>query len=142
MVSLSYPLFDGGNTRAAVRESRAGLEADRRTLDQLEQNIRFEVEQGFVNREQARQRIGAAQLAVSAAQQNYDVAIEKQRNQLVNIPEVTLAENNLVIAKVALVQAIYDFYVADAQLKRATGVNDPVFLPKVPGARPPILQPR
>ncbi len=142
VVSLSYPLFDGGNTRAAVRESRAGLEADRRTLDQLEQNIRFEVEQGFVNREQARQRIGAAQLAVSAAQQNYDVAIEKQRNQLVNIPEVTLAENNLVIAKVALVQAIYDFYVADAQLKRATGVNDPVFLPKVPGARPPILQPR
>jgi outer membrane protein len=142
IVGLSYPLFDGGNTRAAVRESRAALEQDRRTLDALEQNIRFDVEQAYVNREQARQRIEAAQVAVQAAQQNYEVALEKQRNQLVNIPEVTLAENQLVIARVSLVQAIYDFYIADAQLKRATGVNDPVFLPRVPGARPPALQPR
>ncbi|MCW3052876.1 MAG: outer membrane protein, partial [Chthonomonadales bacterium] len=136
------PLFDGGNTRAAVRESKAVLEQVRRQLDQLEQNIRFDVEQSYVNREQARQRIGAAQLAVKAAQQSYDVALEKQKNALVNIPEVTLAENNLVIAKVSLVQAIYDFYVADAQLKRSTGINDPVFLPRVPGANPPVLQPR
>jgi outer membrane protein TolC len=142
LVALSYPLFDAGNSRAVVRESKALLEQDRRNLDQLEQNIRFDVEQGYVNRESARSRIGAAQLAVQAAQQNYDVALEKQKNALVNIPEVTLAENNLVIARVALVQAIYDYYVADAQLKRATGVNDPVFLPRVPGAKPPVLQPR
>lgn len=142
VVSLSYPLFDAGNSRAVVRENKAGLEQDRRALDQLEQNIRFDVEQAYVNREQARQRISAGQIAVQAAQQGYDVALEKQKNQLVNIPEVTLAENNLVIAKVALVQAIYDFYVADAQLKRATAVNDPVFLPRVPGAKPPVLQPR
>jgi len=142
LFSVSYPLFDGGNTRAAVRESKAVLEQVKRNLDQLEQNVRFDVEQSYVNREQARQRIAAAQLAVAAAQQNYEVALEKQKNALVNIPEVTLAENNLVIAKVSLVQAIYDFYVSDAQLKRATGVNDPVFLPRVPGARPPVLQPR
>ncbi len=142
LVSLSYPLFDGGNTRAAVRETKAGLEQDRRTLDQIEQNIRFAVEQAYVSRELDRQRIGAAQYAVTAAQKGYDVAVEKQKNALVNIPEVTIAENNLTIAKVALVQAIYDFYVADAQLKRSTGINDPVFLPRVPGAKPPVLQPR
>ena len=142
LVSLSYPLFDGGNTRAVVRESKAALEQDHRTLDALEQNIRFSVEQAYVSREQARQRITASLLAVQAAQQSYEVALEKQKNQLVNIPEVTLAENQLVNARVALVQAVYDFYIADAQLKRAIGVNDPVFLPKVPGAKPPVLQPR
>ena len=142
LVSLSYPLFDGGNTRAVVRESKAALEQDHRSLDALEQNIRFSVEQSYVSREQARQRITASLLAVQAAQQSYDVALEKQKNQLVNIPEVTLAENQLVAARVALVQAVYDFYIADAQLKRAIGVNDPVFLPKVPGAKPPVLQPR
>ncbi len=141
-VGISYPLFDGGNTRAAVRESRAGLEQDRRSLDALEQNVRFSVEQSYVNREQDKQRIISSQLAVNAAQQNYDVALEKQRNQLVNIPEVTLAENQLVNARVSLVQAIYDFFISESQLKRAIGVNDPVFLPKVPGARPPVLQPR
>ncbi len=142
LLSLSYPLFDGGNTRAAIRENKAALEQDHRSLDALEQNIRFSVEQSYVSREQARQRITASLLAVQAAQQSYEVALEKQKNQLVNIPEVTLAENQLVNARVALVQAVYDFYIADAQLKRATGVNDPVFLPKVPGAKPPVLQPR
>lgn len=142
LVSVTYPLFDGGNTRAAVRESRAGLEQDRRTLDALEQNIRFEVEQSYVVREQGRQRIIAAQVAVQAAKVSYQVALEKQKNQLVNIPEVIIAQDQLATANIALVQAIYDFYVADAQLKRATAVNDPVFLPKVPGAKPPILQPR
>lgn len=141
-VSLTYPLFDGGNTRAAVRESKAGLEQDKRSLDALEQNVRFSVEQSYVNREQDKQRIKSAQLAVAAADQNYKVALEKQQNQLVNIPEVTLAENQLVNAKVSLVQAIYDYYISDSQLKRAIGVNDPVFLPKVPGAKPPALQPR
>ena len=100
------------------------------------------MEQAYTIREQARQRVSAAQLAVDAAVNNFKVAQEKQRNGLVNIPEITLAENQLVIAKVAQVQAIYDFYIADAQLKRATGVNDPIFLPKVPGAKPPTLQPR
>lgn len=142
LVGVSYPIFDGGNTRAAVRETRASLEQDRRSLDSLEQNIRFDVEQAYVVREQARQRITAAQLAVAAAEKNYQAAQAKQMNGLVNIPEVTLAENQLVNARVALVQAIYDFYIADAQLKRATGVNDPVFLPNVPGAKPPALQPR
>ena len=38
-VSFAYPLFDGGNTRAAVRENRALLEEQRRSLDQLEQTV-------------------------------------------------------------------------------------------------------
>lgn len=142
LVALSYPLFDGGNTRAAVRASKAGLEQDHRSLDALEQNIRFDVEQAYTTREQGRQRITAAQLAVDAAVNNFKVAQEKQKNGLVNIPEITLAANQLVNANVSRVQAVYDFYIADAQLKRATGINDPVFLPRVPGAKPPVLQPR
>lgn len=141
-VSLSYPLFDGGNTRAAVRENKAALEQNKRNLDALEQDIRLQVEQAYVTREQNRQRIVAAQAAVTAAKTNYEVAIAKQQNGLVNIPEVIIAQNQLSTADIQLIQAIYDFYVADAQLKRSTAVNDPVFLPKVPGARPPVLQPR
>ena len=142
LFGVSYPLFDGGNTRAAIRETKAGLEQDRRSLDALEQNIRFDVEQSYVTREQARQQITAALLAVAAGEKNFASAQAKQLNGVVNIPEVTLAQNQLVNARVALVDAVYQFYIADAQLKRATGVNDPVFLPKVPGARPPVLQPR
>ena len=137
-VALSYPLFDGGNTRAAVRENKAALESARRSLDQLEQVVRLNVETSYLTREQARQRIIATQLAVQAAQLGYEVALEKQKQQLVNIPEVINAEVQLINAQVSSVQAIYDFYIADAALQRDIGINDPVFVPKVPGAKPPV----
>ena len=40
----------------------------------------------------------------------------------------------LVTAQVNFVQALYDYYVADAQLQRDTGLNDPGYLPRVPKA--------
>jgi outer membrane protein TolC len=141
LVSFSYPLFDAGATRAVVHENQAGLEQARRTLDQLEQNVHLAVEQSYRIREQARQRLAAAKLAVQASQLNYDVQLEKQRNQLVNIPEVVTAELQLITAQVSYINAIYDFYIADASLKRQIGVNDAVYVPGVPGNQPPIMTP-
>ncbi len=135
-VSASFPLFDGGASRAAVRQSQAGLDQARRTLDQIEQDVRLNVEQSFLIRAQARERYAASILAVAAAQTGYDVAIEKQRNQLVSIPEVVNAEVQLVNARVSEVQAIYDYYVADAALQRAIGANDPTFRVNVPAEKP------
>lgn len=135
--TVSYPLFDGGNTRAAVRESKAGLEQTRRQLDQIEQTIRFSVEQAFRIRGQSRLRYVASQKAVQAAQLNYDAALERQRNGLVNIVDVLTAQLQLVNAQVSNVQAVYDYYIADARLRRAVGLNDMEYLPRVPGAAPP-----
>ncbi|HZO86801.1 MAG TPA: TolC family protein [Chthonomonadaceae bacterium] len=140
-VLFSYPLFNGGSTRAAVRESKATLEQERRTLDQLEQNVRLDVEQSYVTREQARQRIVASQTAVQAGQTNYNAALEKQRNGLINILDVLNAEAQLVNAQVNLVQAIYDFYIADARLQRDIGLNDPNYVPNVPDFKRAVVPP-
>lgn len=136
-VSISYPLFNGGSTRAAVRQSKAQLEQERRALDQLQQAVRLNVEQSYLTREQARRSIVASQTAVRAGQINYDAALEKQRNGLINIIDVINAEAQLVQAQVNLVQSIYDFYIADARLQRDIGRNDPEYVPNVPGAKKP-----
>ncbi len=136
-VSVSYPLFDGGLTRAAVRENKAVLVQEQRQLDLLEQNVRLNVEQSYLIRELSRQRVVAAGVAVNAGQLNYNAALEKQRNGLINILDVINAQVQLVNAEVSLVQANYDYYIADAQLLRSVGVNDPGYLPRVPGARAP-----
>jgi outer membrane protein TolC len=140
-VTLTYPLFDAGNTRAIVNENKALMEQQRRTLDQLEQNVQLSVEQSYISREQARRQIVSAQTAVQASQLNYNVALEKQRNGLINVLEVITAEAQLVTAQVNLVVALYDFYIADAALRRDTGLNDPQYLPKVPGVKPPSAVP-
>jgi outer membrane protein len=134
-VSVSYPLFDGGNTRAAVRDNAALLEQQRRTLDQLEQTVRLAVEQSLEVREIARQRVVAAQVAVDAGTENLTVVRAKELNQLAGLVDVIAAETQLDAAGVSLVGAIYDYYVAGAALERSIGVNDPSYVPNVPGTK-------
>jgi outer membrane protein len=140
-VNVSYPLFDGGNTRAAIRDNAALLEQQRRTLDQLEQNVRLAVEQSLEIREIARQRVVAAQVAVDAGTENLTVVRAKELNQLAGLVDVIAAETQLDAAGVSLVQAIYDYYVASAALERSIGVNDPTYIPNVPKAKKPIPAP-
>ena len=140
VVSVGYPLFDGGTTRAGVRASKATLESDRRDLDALQQNVRLDIEQQYYTRELARQRVVAANVAVQAGQLNYQAALEKQRNGLVNILEVLNAQVQLITAQVSQVQAIYDYYIADARLSRDIGQNDANFVPDIPGNRAPKRQ--
>ena len=138
IVSATYPLFDAGNSRAVVRENKAQWEAEKRNLDQLQQNIRLNVDQSYSTREQAKQRLVGANVAVTAAQENYNAALAKNKEGLINILEVINAEVLLINAQVQQVQAIYDYYIADAQLLRDTGLNDPIYLPRVPGIKPPV----
>lgn len=134
-VTFSYPLFDGGNTKAAVEASRANLEQARRTLDQLEQGVRLNVEQAWLVRELSRRRVDASSTAKLAAELNFQVAQEKQKQGLVNILELITAQVQLTNAQSSYVQALYDYYIADASLQRNIGVNDPQYKPNVPGVR-------
>ena len=141
-VAISYPLFDAGYTRAGIKEAKAVLEQERRSLDQLQQTVRLQVDQALQIREVARQRVAAAQDAVAAGELNYQAAQAKQQNGLINILEVINAQVQLTTAQVQLVQAIYDYYIADAMLQRDIGLNDPDYSPKIPGPKPFRYLPR
>jgi hypothetical protein len=78
---------------------------------------------------------------VEAGQVNYNAALERQRNGLINILEVITAQVQLVNAQQQLVQAVYDFYIAEASLARNIGLNDPSYVPRVPGAKPVQFRP-
>jgi outer membrane protein len=137
-VSVSYPLFDGGNARAAVKASQAALEEQKRSLDQIQQNIRLDVEQSYQVREIARQRVTAAQVALDAGEENLKVVRAKELNQLAGLPDIIAAERQRDAAGISLVQAIYDYYVATAALKRSIGVNDLAYHVNVPNAKPSV----
>ncbi len=134
-VSVSYPLFDGGNAKAAVRASAAALEEQKRSLDQVQQSILLDVEQSYQVREIARQRVVASQVALDAGEENLKVVRAKELNQLAGLPDVIAAERQRDAAGVSLVEATYDYYVATAALQRSIGVNDPWYQARVPGAK-------
>lgn len=123
--SFSYPLFDAGNTRAAVRQQKALLEQARLQYEQTRQQIQLDVENAWVGREEARDQIASTDLAVKAAQKNFEAATASRKEGAGTIIDVITAQNALVTAETNAVQAIFNYYVADARLKRSIADNDP-----------------
>jgi len=121
---MTYPLFDGGLVRAQVRDARATLTQAQLAVEQTRQALQLAVDQAFISKEEARIRIGSTQSAVRAARENYAAARESQKEGAGTIIDVITAQAQLVTAETNAIQAIYDYYSADAQLQRAIGAND------------------
>ena len=124
MLTASYPLFDGGFSRGAVKIAQANRDAAKDTLQADRNNVHLAVEQALATRAQALNSAGLAQTALQSAQVNYDSAVAQQREGLLTVVDVITAEATLAQAQQNYVATIYDFYIADADLQRAIGVND------------------
>jgi outer membrane protein len=123
MATATYPLFDGGYSRAAVRIAQAERDAARDTLEQQRQAVHLAVEQALTDRTQAATSANLAQVGLKAAQVNYDSEVAQQKEGLATVIDVTTAQVTLVQAQDQYVSAIYQFYVADSALRRAIGQN-------------------
>lgn len=124
LATATYPLFDAGSARAAVKQARTGVEQAELSLELLKQDVAAAVESAWIAREQARRRIAATKTALSAAKENYAAAAESQREGIGTVLDVITAENDLISAETSAVQAIYDFYTGDARLRRALSTID------------------
>ncbi|MCL6534738.1 MAG: TolC family protein [Armatimonadetes bacterium] len=125
-IIASYPLFDGGLTRASLREAEASLQSAQFRLQQAERDAYAEVESALLSIREASERLEASRIAVAAAQRNFDAAQESLREGVGTIVEVLTAQLALITAETNLVQATYDAAVAELQLRLATGERLPV----------------
>jgi len=125
-IVASYPLFDGGLTRASLREAEASLQSAQFRLQQAERDAYAEVESALLSIREAFERLEASKIAVAAAQRNFDAAQESLREGVGTIVEVLTAQLALITAETNLVQATYDAAVAELQLRVATGERLPV----------------
>ncbi len=124
LVTGSYPLFDAGLARGAVRIAEAGRDSALNQLELTRQQVRLEVEQAYSTRQTNLEAAGLAQAAVTAAQVNYDAVIASRKEGIGTVLDITTAQATLTQAQSQYVSAVYNFYIADAQLQRAIGRND------------------
>ena len=119
--SLTIPIFDWGASRSKERQAR--LRA------QLAENVRSMALRGFTQQFYAAQaqvtsaalRIRLAGAGVTQAQSNLDASISRYRAGEAQIIEVTDALTTLAAQRQALYQALFDYQVALARLRQATG---------------------
>jgi len=124
MVTATMPLFDAGFSHAAVKIAQANRDAAKDTLQANRNNVHLAVEQALATRSQTLNSASLAQTALQAAQVNYDSAVAQQREGLLTVVDVITAEATLAQSQQNYVATIYDFYIADADLQRAIGLND------------------
>ena len=124
LVTGSYPLFDAGLARGAVRIAQAGRDNALNQLELVRQQVRLEVEQAYSTRQTNLEAASLAQAAITAASINYDAVIASRKEGIGTILDVTTAQATLTQAQSQYVSAVYNFYIADAQLQKATGRND------------------
>lgn len=122
-VVLSVPVFNGFLTKYQIEEAKASLDGIKASEETLRQGILLDVQQAFLNLSLAEESIGAAELTVKQATENFDIANGRYAAGVGNPIEVTDAEVTLSNAKTTYNQSLYDYKIARAAIEKAMGVR-------------------
>lgn len=117
----SVPLFQGGLIRSQVRSAKIQRDQARLLTDNIERQIRAQVAQGWFRHVAALRAIEASERQVEAAEIAYDGAKEELAVGVRTTLDVLDQEQQLLEARLNLIQSQRDAYVAAHQLLRAMG---------------------
>lgn len=119
--SLTLPILDGGARRAERSAAQDQLQATQLREEQLAKDIAADIEASYATLVNARESIAAARALEQAATTNVNVAQEKYRQGLGIALEITTAQVQLFNAQISTIQALYNYYQAQAALERSIG---------------------
>jgi outer membrane protein len=120
-VTLTWPIFQGGQTRGQVREARANVSSLQAQLELLRQQIRLEVEQARLGVRAANATVAAEADAAQAARERLTLAEGRYETGVGSILELSDAQVALTSALGQQVQSKFQLAVARSQLLRALG---------------------
>ena len=121
-LTLNIPVFQGFNISAQVEQAEANLDASEADFETLKQQIMLLVEQYYLQLDEAGKNIKATGVLVKQAEENLRLAQTRYISGLGSPIEITDALVVLGNARITNVQAVYDYNVALAQLRRAMGI--------------------
>lgn len=113
---LNPPLF------SQVDEAAAELASAQASEEITAQNVVLEVQQSFVDLVSARERIRTSEVLLTQARENLDLAQGRYQVGVGPLIDVTDAELALTQAESENIQAIVDFKLSEARLRKAMGL--------------------
>lgn len=121
MLGISFPLYDGGATRARVQAARLETDNAKTTLDRRQRDVALQVRQAYLNLITAARQIDAANTALQQAVAARQLAQTRYEGQVGLYLEVTDAQSALVQAENGQVNSVYSYLVARAAFENAVG---------------------
>ena len=120
-VTLSWTLWNGGETKARVEQARfaeSRAEALRKRADSA---IHLEVRKAYLAVRAAAQRVEVASAAAAEAEEAHRIIQNRHEAGLVTVTELLRSEAALAAARTRRLAAVYDHRVAAAALEHAAG---------------------
>jgi outer membrane protein len=122
MAVLSWTFFEWGKTRSAVHEVDSVRMQLIQTRSALEDQIRLEIKQAYLDLAEAEKNIPTTTKAVEQAEENLRVSRERYEAQVATSTEVLDAQTLLTKARTNYYRALYSHHLARARLERAVGL--------------------
>ena len=119
--SLNIPIFDWGASRSRERQARLQVQVAENEREIATRQFTQEFYAARAQVANALARIALAREGVLKAQDNLNASIARYRAGEAQIIEVTDAQTTLVTQRSALYQALFDYQIGLAKLKRASG---------------------
>jgi outer membrane protein len=108
-VSLNIPIFNGGQVRRNIRQSKIQVLNSQYNLEQQEKTLRQNIEQAYTDAKSALKSYVAAEKSLDANQLAFDYAEQRYELGMINAYEYKDSKNRLIKANSDLLQAKYDF---------------------------------
>ena len=118
---LTWPLADGGFTKAAEDAARANVVSSQADLQTLINEATLDVQNALIDLERSSERIKASEEALTAATARLSAAEVKYQEGLGILIEVTDARQAVTTAEAEVVRARFDYQVGQIALQRSTG---------------------
>ena len=122
-LSLSIPIFSGGQRHYAIKQTR--VQADELTLQRqnTERQLRIGIRQSLQTMDTAMKTYEAARDAVGTAEKAYDIAAKSYKLGKSTLTDLSNTELTLTQTKLQSAQAVYNFVVAKAGLEQTLGYD-------------------
>jgi len=120
-LAAGIDLFDGLGTFTRVRDAKARRSIAETDLIQKRLDVALEVKRAFYGVEEARQRVKVSEEAVEVAEEDLRLAEERYRLGGGTMLEQIDSSVSLSEARTSNIEAMYDYLLSLAQLKRAIG---------------------
>jgi outer membrane protein TolC len=114
-------LFDGGQRRAQVSKATAQSEMAEANYKQAEIQAGIQVKQAYYNRQTAARQYGISDEMLKKTRETLRTSLDRYSVGLVTVTEVLREQEQLRYVELTRVQSLYQWWIADAQLRLATG---------------------
>jgi outer membrane protein len=120
-IKMSIPIFDGNNRNAHIQQSRLELQKTRNGIEQLKQNIDYDVEQSRIKMTSALLTVDNQKKNITLAENVYNTTKKKYEQGLGSNQEIYNAQTELKVAQTNYYSSLYDAISAKIDWLKAAG---------------------